>query len=131
MTHGGAGMRTLIIRRSSLPILASALVACGGGDNGAIDLSALPPFCQEVLPRVAEFLGGFEQPTGDQYGGTAVLGAIGDMPDGMNGLVSTNYDGAQHQENVNLMTLVRLDERLQFVPYLAESWETNADNSEL
>ena len=124
-------MRSVTFRRSSLPILAFSLVACGGGDTEAVDLSGLPPFCQDVLPRVAAFLDGFEHPTGDQYGGTAVLGAIGEMPDGMNALVSTNYDGAQAQENVNLMTLFRFNEQLQFVPYLAESWEVNADNTEL
>jgi peptide/nickel transport system substrate-binding protein len=124
-------MKGLIARRSVLPVLTSAVVACGGGDTATLDLSALPPFCQEVLPRVAAFMDGFEHPTGEQYGGTAVLGAIGEMPDGMNALVSTNYDGAQAQENVNLMTLVRFNEQLQFVPYLAESWEVNADNTEL
>ena len=99
--------------------LTAVLAGCGGGDVGA----NLPPFCQETLARVEAFLGGIQHPEGERFGGTAVVGTIAEMPNGMNALVSTDYDGSQHQSFVHLMTLVRLDENLEPAPYLAESWD--------
>ena len=101
----------------------AVLAGCGGGDFAARSAANLPPFCQEVLPKVEAFLGGFPHPEGERFGGTAVIGTIAEMPSGMNSLVSTDYDGSQHQTFVHLMTLVRLDENLEPAPYLAESWD--------
>ena len=104
---------------------ALALTACGGGDDELRSLEGLPGFCQEVLPQVGAYLSQFEQPTGERYGGTAVVGTIGEMPDGMNALVSSDYSSSQHQSFVHLMTLIDFDRDLNPRPYLAESWEFN------
>lgn len=107
------------------------VVAVGCGDAGDRAFSGLPEFCQEVLPRVAEFLSGFEHPVGERYGGTAVVASIGELADGMNALVSSAYESTQHQNFLNLMTLIQLDEAFQPVSYLAESWELNDERTEL
>jgi peptide/nickel transport system substrate-binding protein len=104
------------------------LAACSGDSRSN---AGLPAFCQEVLPRVAAFLGDFEHPTGEGYGGTAVVGSIGEIADGMNALVSSDYTGSQHQTFLNLMTLIQVDEDLRPVPYLAESWEMNPEETEV
>ena len=114
-------------RRTETLFLSAALAAtvsgCLGGDAASRMAANLPPFCQEVLPRVEAFLAGFAHPEGPRFGGTAIVGTIGEMPSGMNALVSTDYTASQHQTFVHLMTLVRLDENFEPAPYLAESWE--------
>jgi peptide/nickel transport system substrate-binding protein len=91
----------------------------------------MPPFCQEVLPRVTDFLAQFSHPTGERYGGTAVVGSIGEIADGMNALVSSDYTSSQHQTFVSLMTLIQFDAELEAQPYLAESWEVNDERTEI
>ncbi len=117
-----------------LPLTAAGLAlllgACGGdGEDRAT--RGMPAFCQEVVPAVNAWLEGQTQPTGPRYGGTAVVGAIGEIADGMNGLVSSDYSANQHQIFVNLMTLIRLDEEYEVQPYLAESWSWNDEGTEL
>ena len=70
-------------------------------------------------------------PPSARYGGTAVVGNIGEIPDGMNNHVSQGYTASQHQNFVNLMTLVQYDEDLNPTPYLAESWEVSDDVTEI
>lgn len=110
---------------------ACLLSACGGGDQGTRSLAGLPEFCQEVLPRVDAYLSQFEHPTGERYGGTVVIGGIGEMPEGMNVLVSSDYTSSQHQAFVNLTTLVDFDRNLAPRPYLAESWEFDPEAHQL
>ncbi len=124
-------MNLAVLRTSILSALAWALAACGGGEPGQRSLTNLPEFCQEVLPRVDAYLSQFAQPTGERYGGTVVIGSIGEMPDGMNALVSSDYQSSQVQKFMHLMTLVDFDEELQPRPYLAESWEFDEENREL
>lgn len=119
------------LRGWSALALASALGACAGGDNATRSVAGLPAFCQEVLPRIDAFLARFAQPQGERYGGTAVIGEIGEMPAGMNALVSSDYEANQHEKFVNLMTLVRADADLELEPYLAESWDMSDDESEV
>jgi peptide/nickel transport system substrate-binding protein len=111
-----------------------AAAACGG-DDGAGAVASSDPFCQEVLPRVGEFMeqAREERPTPDdeRYGGTVVVGSIGELADGMNAAISTDYSSTQHQQFVNLMTLLAYDENLEPRPYLAESWEISPDNTEI
>ena len=84
----------------------AVLAACGGGEGSS---ASNDPFCQQVLPRVAAFMdrARAENPTPDdpRYGGTVVVGGIGEIPDGMNAAVSSDYTANQHQLFVNLMTL--------------------------
>lgn len=108
----------------------SGLAACGGGDSVAISSD---PFCQAVMPTVAAFMeeaaGLYPTPDDDRYGGTAVVGTIGELPDGMNSAVSSDYTATQHQQFVNLMTLIDYDPDGNARPYLAESWEIAPDHS--
>ena len=69
------------------------------------------PFCEEVTARVAEFMSQYEgqMPPSERHGGTAVVGSIGEIPDGMNGHISQDYTASQHQRFVNLMTLVKYE----------------------
>ncbi len=118
------------VRRSWAVLLPLGVaLGCSGSDERA--LRSLPEFCRAVLPAVAEFIGSFEHPTGERFGGTAVVGGIGELGDGMNALVSSDYSASQHQSFVHLMTLVRFDEELQPQPYLAEGWELHASGTEL
>jgi peptide/nickel transport system substrate-binding protein len=62
-------------------------------------------------------------PEGERYGGTAVIGAIGDLQS-MNGLVSSDYNANNIQRHMLFMTTVAYDDSIRIVPYLAESWDT-------
>ncbi len=115
-------MDLIVLRISVSLAVAFTLAACGGGDAGR-SLAGLPEFCQEVLPRVEAYLSQFEQPSGERYGGTAVVASIGEMPDGMNALVSSDNTSNDHQNFVHLMTLIDFDENFEPRPYLADSWE--------
>ncbi len=120
--------------RSVRVLAASVLVAvvaagCGEGTPGERSLRGMPAFCQEVLPRVDAFLSTFERPEGERYGGTVVVGAIGEIADGMNALVSSDYTASQHQTFMHLMTLLQVDEALEPTPYLARTWEVADDLS--
>jgi peptide/nickel transport system substrate-binding protein len=104
--------------------------ACGGGERVAIPND---PFCRDVIPRVQAFMAEARArhpvPSDPRYGGTVVIGSIGELADGMNAAVSTDYSSTQHQQFVNLMTLIDYDERFEPRPYLAESWEVAPDHS--
>ncbi len=125
---------------------AVVLGACGGGEGG-VSREARPwmleaslseagagiPFCEDVTARVSAFMAQFEgqMSPSTRYGGTVVVGNIGEIPAGMNGLISTDVTASQHQSFVNLMTLVQYDENLDPMPYLAESWEVSNDKTEI
>ncbi|MDH3224858.1 MAG: ABC transporter substrate-binding protein, partial [Gemmatimonadota bacterium] len=120
------------------PIVVTLLfVGCGGGQGGgggAYENSAnTSPFCGPVLQAVQEHQETLRQPRSGQgtRGKSVVVGAVSELVDGMNALVSVDYAAAQHQLFVNLMTLVRLDEGFQPVPYLADRWEISDDRSTL
>jgi peptide/nickel transport system substrate-binding protein len=112
-----------------LPGFALVLGGCGG-DAGERVLRGMPEFCQEALPRVADHLAGFPEPTGERYGGTVVVAGSAAL-EGMNALVSSDYVTNQHQTSVHLMTLVRRDPNLDLVPYLAREWEMNQEGTEV
>jgi len=119
--------------RLGLGGLAVALLAagCGDGTPGERSVRGMPAFCQEVMSAVDAWVAGFEAPVGERYGGTVVVGSIGEIADGMNGLVSSDYTANQHQLFVNLMSLIRLDANYEPEPYLAESWSFNEAGTEL
>jgi peptide/nickel transport system substrate-binding protein len=123
-----------------------ATVACGGDDSSApvgaqpwsLDPTATTAgagvaFCDQAMADVATYMSQFEgqMPPSDEYGGTAVVATIGEIPDGMNGFVSSDNAASQHQNFVNLMSLIQYDEELNAIPYLAESWDVSEDNTEL
>ncbi len=88
-------------------------------------------FCEEALAGVERYMATVESPASGTRGGTVVVGATADMDGGMMALTTADYNGHQHQVFLNLMTLVRYDERLDPVPYLAESWAWSEDGTEL
>lgn len=114
-------------------VLAAVVGAAACGGDGGGRTASNDPFCQRVLPAVDAFMARAraEHPTPDdpRYGGTAVVGGIGDLSDGMNAAVSTDYYGTQHQQFVNLMPLVTYDEHQNLQPNLAESWELSPDGT--
>jgi len=125
-------------------LTAMAAVVVGGCSDGTqpagwrldatlADAGSGIPFCDEVTANVADFMSQYEgqAPPSDRYGGTAVVAAIGELSDGMNGHVSALHESSQHQNFVNQMTLVQFDEELNLIPYLAESWEVSDDATEI
>jgi peptide/nickel transport system substrate-binding protein len=115
-------------------LLPSALGACA--EREPQDGGDFAGFCAEVRPRVTAFLeraaAEHPVPAGDErYGGTGVVGVVADLPGGMNSAISTDYSGTQYQQFVVQTTLVRFDEDLLPAPYLARSWEVDADTTEL
>ena len=140
-------MRDARLTRSVLAAVAGVVLgACGGGESGGsreagpwrLEASLAEagegiPFCEGITARVSEFMSQFDgqMPPSELHGGAAVIGSIGEIPDGMNGHVSQDYTSSQHQSFVNLMTLVQYDKDLNPEPYLAESWEVADDLSEI
>ncbi|HEX8695319.1 MAG TPA: ABC transporter substrate-binding protein [Longimicrobium sp.] len=96
-----------------------ALAACGGGDGGGREKG-------EAGKAAAEP----EVPEQQRFGGTVVVGAIGEIPD-INPLTSTDHTANQVQQFVLFAPLVTYNEKLEPVPWLARSWEVNADTTEL
>jgi len=88
------------------------------------------PWCANVMARVDSFAATLMPPEGPEYGGTAVAAVASEL-DGMNSLLTPEYNDRQHQTFVQFTTLVRYDGDLQLQPYLAESWALNEDGSEL
>ena len=71
-----------VLRRSTVCAVATLVLAACGGEGGSSDGYAA--FCAEVLPRVEAYLeqARADHPTPDdeRYGGTVVVGAIGELP---------------------------------------------------
>ncbi|CAN5183422.1 peptide-binding protein [soil metagenome] len=98
-------------QRLFLPVLLALFAAACGGDSGD-----------------AGGAEGANVPEAERYGGTAVVGAIGDIPD-INPLTSTDHTANQVQQFVLFTPLVRYDGDFEPQPYGAESWELNADTT--
>jgi peptide/nickel transport system substrate-binding protein len=115
-----------------LTALGATVSACGS-DYGSGETAAGPQsfdaFCADVQPKVDAFISRMEQenPVAEdsKYGGTVVVGNYAEIAEGMNHFVSQDYNSAQHQAFVNMMTLVKYDPDLNPEPYLAESWEVD------
>lgn len=117
----------------SLIVLTATLVGCTEAPVEEPAAEGAASFCEPALARVDSFMATFAglEPTGDRYGGTAVVGTVGELVVGMNGFAPVETGAAQHQMFVNLMTLIRYDENLEPAPYLARSWEVSEDFTEL
>jgi peptide/nickel transport system substrate-binding protein len=136
--QGSRPVPSLSLARSArLPLAlgaaAALLVTACGGDSapGERSVRGMPAFCQDVLPKVDAWVASHPQPTGDRFGGTVVVGSIGEIADGMNALVSSDYTANQYQLFVNLMPLIRLDDAFEPIPWLAESWTLDEGNTRL
>jgi peptide/nickel transport system substrate-binding protein len=122
------------MRTKGMACVVSTLVlaACAGGDDAT---SAYADFCTEVRPRVEAYgeRAAAEHPTPDdpRYGGTLVVGTIGELRDGMMSLTTADHGSTMHQQFVNLMPLIDYDEEYRPRPYLAESWDVNDSTTEI
>lgn len=61
-----------------------------------------------------------------KYGGTVIVGLNGDF-DSFNELNASDSDAIQVIEKMLFLTLTKLDENLEIVPCLAESWDVEED----
>ncbi len=59
----------------------------------------------------------------DRYGGTAVIGSYGNLQS-FNALTSSDYNSANIQRELLFMPLIKYDEDINPVPWLAERWDT-------
>lgn len=97
----------MLSRYSALTVLLSLLLgACGGGSGGGSAADEGEPV----------------------QGGTAVVAMTSDF-DALNQFVSTDYDTSQVLRFMLFMPLIRLDDQLEYEPYLAESWELADDGT--
>src|SRR5690606_23578294 len=98
-----------------LALGAAAVATACTGTEGAV--AGGDPFCGEVLPRVAAFMehasAAHPVPDDPRYGGTVVVGNYGELGGGMNAATSTDAIATEHQQFVNLMTLIDFDERFE------------------
>jgi peptide/nickel transport system substrate-binding protein len=62
-------------------------------------------------------------PEAQRYGGTAVVGGYGDLQS-LNPLVSSDNNSNMIQRDMLFMPLVKYDEEMRVVPWLAERWDT-------
>jgi peptide/nickel transport system substrate-binding protein len=109
--------------------------ACGVGDGEDAPAVANDPFCREVMPRVEAYLANARaahpEPGDERFGGALVAAGNGELLDGMMSVTTADHGSTQHQQFVNLMTLVDYDENLEPRPYLAESWEVDEGVTEI
>ena len=122
-------MKRSVHLRFFLAVFTAACVGESGDGTGA-GLQAA--FCGPAMAKVDSFMAIFEgqEPVGKRYGGMAVVGTVADLF-GMSPRAAGDVGSAQHQQFVNLMTLIQFDEKLEPVPYLASSWEISDDLTEL
>jgi peptide/nickel transport system substrate-binding protein len=110
---------TMKIKQHASLVALALLAACGGGADAPAKAGEQKQAANE--PQV---------PEAQRYGGTIVLGSIGPIPD-MNPLTSTDHTANQVQQYVLFMPLITYDEKFEPIPWLARSWEVNADTSAL
>ena len=113
--------------------VAGLMAGCGGEApaDGEVFASPASAFCAQIQTDVNAFLSGFDAPAGERYGGTAVTASRGEFAQGMNAFIAADYHTRQHQNFVNLMTLLQYDADLNPVPYLAESYQVSDDGTSL
>lgn len=110
---------------------ALSIAACGDAEPSRTVSS--DPFCQAVIPMVDAWLTQAREenpvPDDDRYGGTVVSAATADLGGGMNSASPADANAVQHQQFVNMMTLIAYDENAEPAPYLAESFEIAEDGT--
>jgi peptide/nickel transport system substrate-binding protein len=79
-------------------------------------------FLNNSLPANFGLQAADEKDVTPAYGGTVIIGMKGDF-DSFNELNASDSDALQVIGTMLFMTLTRLDENLQIVPHLAESWQ--------
>ena len=97
-------------------LFVSLALAGSGCDDRAESPEGIP-----ALPPVTE---------SERFGGTVVVGGAADVAT-MNPAATTEHLAAELQKHVLLLTLLRHDSAMQAEPYLAESWDLNADSTQV
>ena len=120
----------MIRRASVLILLALPVWSCGGEPSSGSYAGS--DFCGPVLAKVDSFMAASASSDPDpyRYGGMVVVATVGDLF-GMGPSDASDVASAEHQQYVNLMTLVEFNEELEPVPYLARAWEISEDNTEV
>jgi peptide/nickel transport system substrate-binding protein len=117
-----------------VPLITTA-AACGRGEPPTPGEVSSATFCDSVNVHVKAWLARAEAehpvPDDPRHGGTVVVGTVSDLLGGMNPAITGEYNASQYQQFVLFMTLVGLDDQYRPIPYLARSWEVNADTTEL
>ncbi|MFQ5888974.1 MAG: ABC transporter substrate-binding protein [Gemmatimonadota bacterium] len=103
------------IRGALFGAVVAGLAAAGCGDRQGKDI---PRVDADTVPEEA------------RYGGTVVVAGMSDLHS-MNSLTSSDYYTLQHQVYVLFTTLVRHGPGFVEEPFLARSWEVNADTTEV
>lgn len=103
-------------RRWTAILLAGAMALAGCGETGSEGESGSD--------------GTAGVPEAERSGGTAVVGAQGEVPT-LNPLAIADHAADQLARYAVFTTLLRYDEELRPRPYLAESWELDADSTRL
>lgn len=104
--------------RSAVALVALFLVACGGQKDATVGDG------EERAGAVAEI------PESERFGGVAVVTSGSDIPD-VNPLTTQDQLANQIDQFVLFTPLIAYNERFEPIPRLAESWEVNADTTEL
>jgi peptide/nickel transport system substrate-binding protein len=91
----------------------------------AFALALVAASCRPDAPGEGTFE---DVPEDQRYGGTAVIGSIGDIPD-MNPLTSTEVTASEMQQHVLFLPVLHYDEDFQPIPAFARAWEVNADTT--
>ena len=97
--------------------LGSAGCVASPGDRAAI--------CSTYAAKVDSFMAAAPPTPGGTTRAVVTAGGIGELTGGMNPLTGKGELAVEHQQFVNLMTLLRADSALVPQAYLAESWSTN------
>lgn len=128
-------------RRSAAPIAIGTLTllaACGGDAPGAAEAGPLAlasdvPFCQSVVEAVHAYYesesAANPMPDDPRYGGTVVVAGGGDLIGGLISLKTRDQTTQETELYLFHTSLLRLDADLALQPYLAESWEEEADGT--
>lgn len=98
-------MRNPFLGLAARGLLVSLVVAgCGSGDRTGAG-------------------GAGDVPEAERYGGTVVIAGAADLQ-GMNSLTASDNNSNNIQREMLFMPLIKYDERINPVPWLAESWDT-------
>lgn len=122
--------------RSTCVFAALVFAACGGdaplqSDAGPLRLTSEVPFCGPVVEAVrAQYEAASEAsaiPEDPRYGGTVTVAGGGDLIGGFNGLTTSDQTTQEMELHLVHVTLLTFDSERTPQPYLAESWQLDAD----
>lgn len=113
--------------RVLLALLGLVGAGCGPSpaDRAAGGGSGASAFCSTYTARVDSFMAAAAPTSAGPGTGVVTAGGIAELTGGMSPLSGQGELTLEHQQFVNLMTLIEADSALAPEPYLAASWSTN------